>query len=364
MAKKREFNVFSLSFLDVMSCGFGAVILIYIIIHHSTEVTSQELNLELMAEVKKLEEEVLRDTEDLAQIKNVLNQTDDQIVTTEGMTMEIIQALGDLRSQINKMDLSGSSQTASIEKLKSELKQLDEEAATLEGSVGASETSGRNVRSIAGEGDRQYLTGLRIGGQHILILLDTSASMLDSTIVNVIRLRNMSDGKKKQSGKWQRAIRTVEWLIANMPLNANYQVYGFNTKAGPLVTKDLSPWMETTDKESTNKLLKSLKSIVPADGTSLQAAFSAAAKLEPKPDNIFLIADGLPTQGAIPPKSTSISSKDRVLLFKDSLQVLPEHIPVNVILFPMEGDPLAAPSFWQLAQSSGGSFLSPSKDWP
>ena len=33
MAKRRETNIFSLSFLDVMSCGFGAVVLIFLIIN-------------------------------------------------------------------------------------------------------------------------------------------------------------------------------------------------------------------------------------------------------------------------------------------------------------------------------------------
>jgi hypothetical protein len=37
---------------------------------------------------------------------------------------------------------------------------------------------------------------------------------------------------------------------------------------------------------------------------------------------------------------------------------------VNVVLSPMEGDPLAASEFWKLAQSSGGSFMAPAKDWP
>ncbi len=39
-------------------------------------------------------------------------------------------------------------------------------------------------------------------------------------------------------------------------------------------------------------------------------------------------------------------------------------VPVNVILFPMEGDPMAASSYWKLAMRSGGSFLSPPEDWP
>ena len=39
-------------------------------------------------------------------------------------------------------------------------------------------------------------------------------------------------------------------------------------------------------------------------------------------------------------------------------------IPVNIILMPLEGDPSAAAVFWQLAQYTQGSFLTPSKDWP
>ena len=43
---------------------------------------------------------------------------------------------------------------------------------------------------------------------------------------------------------------------------------------------------------------------------------------------------------------------------------LPGGIPVNTILFPMEGDPAAALAFWQLTTKSRGSMISPSRDWP
>ena len=39
-------------------------------------------------------------------------------------------------------------------------------------------------------------------------------------------------------------------------------------------------------------------------------------------------------------------------------------MPVNVILFPMEGDPMASPAFWKLAMASRGSFMTPSSAWP
>ena len=82
------------------------------------------------------------------------------------------------------------------------------------------------------------------------------------------------------------------------------------------------------------------------------------------PDNIFLIVDGLPTQGLNPPKSNVVSSQERNALFVDAISLTSGNIPINVILFPMEGDPLAAASYWRLAQITSGSFLAPSEDWP
>ncbi len=69
---------------------------------------------------------------------------------------------------------------------------------------------------------------MKIGGEHILLAFDTSASMLDDTIVNVIRRRNMSDDSKRDAPKWRRAVRTVEWLTAQFPLDSQFQIYGFN----------------------------------------------------------------------------------------------------------------------------------------
>jgi hypothetical protein len=39
-------------------------------------------------------------------------------------------------------------------------------------------------------------------------------------------------------------------------------------------------------------------------------------------------------------------------------------VPVNVILFPLEGDAMAPAAYWMLAKNSGGAFMSPAKDWP
>ncbi len=362
--KRRDFNVFGLAFLDIMSCGFGAVILIFIVINHSTEVTSQEINAQLLAEVKKIEVEIEDEKLNLIELRNTVDQTDDVITTTEGLVLEIIKAIKELQAQIRELAKEGASQEDSIEALKAELKLLEEEAASLQGSVAGAEASGSSLRSFAGDGDRQYLTGLKIGGGHILILLDASASMLDKTIVNVIRRRNLSDELKLASEKWQRAIATVEWIMANMPNDSNFQLVTFNTSSQSVIKGTDADWLQAIEKDQTDQAISRLKTVIPSGGTSLHHPFQLAKNMVPQPDNIFLIVDSLPTQGLSAPKRSAISSKDRVALFGNALELLPQTSPINVILFPMEGDPVAAPSYWRLAQITGGSFLSPPEDWP
>jgi hypothetical protein len=86
--------------------------------------------------------------------------------------------------------------------------------------------------------------------------------------------------------------------------------------------------------------------------------------MDPLPDNIFLIVDGLPTQGVREPKKSTVTGQQRMKLFNEAVRYLPANIPFNIILFPMEGDPLAATAYWNLAQATGGTYMSPSSDWP
>jgi hypothetical protein len=107
-----------------------------------------------------------------------------------------------------------------------------------------------------------------------------------------------------------------------------------------------------------------LRSAIPAGGTSLFHAFEAANSLHPKPDNILLITDGLPTQGRKKPVGNTVSSQERLKLFSNAIKQLPVSAPVNTILLPMEGDAYAAAAFWKLAVNTRGSFLTPARDWP
>ena len=358
MAGKRKFSTFSLSFLDIMSCGFGAVVLVFLIIKHDVNTQVEEQNLELQAEVNLLDEEVIEGQAQLVKIKNTLSLLDQELVEASGLARRINDQIDAIANKIAILDQESDDQQ--IIKMKEQLRTLMLEKKKLEDE----QAQGNDARRFVGQGERQYLTGLKLGGARTLILLDVSASMLDSQIVNIIRRKNMSDESKKQSKKWQRAIRAVEWLVAKFPLSSQYQLYVFNTQTRPLLADTEHEWLAIADEEKLNTGINALQELVPGGGTSLENAFRAVSFLDPLPDNIVLLTDGLPTQGLKAPKGHTVSGPQREELFNQAVEILPEGIPVNVLLWPMEGDPMAASAFWKLAQHSLGSFMSPSKDWP
>ncbi len=364
MAKRREGNVFSLSFLDIMSCGFGAVILIFIVIDHASETQATEISAELQAEVTRLEELVEDDTENLVQIRNTLSDTDDEIITAQTMATQLVEQIREIEQLIAQLQEDGASRDEDIDDLKQELKELEREAERLQGTVGGDERTGTALRSFVGEGNRQYLTGMNVGGENVLILMDASGSMLHETIVNAVILSNVSKERKLQAEKWQRAIRTVEWIMANLPPDSDFQLMTFNTETTTLLEAEDGDWLNSIERQQTDEVIDRLKDFEPGGGTSLHLPFAAVRDLDPMPDNIFLIVDSLPTMGFEEQRRTAVPSRIRVRLFLEALEELPEAIPVNVILFPMEGDPLATPHFWILSQLTGGSFITPSKDWP
>ena len=215
--------------------------------------------------------------------------------------------------------------------------------------------TGRGARSL----------GLRVGGGHILIMVDASASMLDETVVNVLRMRNMSEARKLLSEKWRRTLSTVDWLAAQLPLESEFQIYAFNTQTWPLKEGSDGKWLKVNDPNALNEALSALRKTIPKDGTSLENAFGAIATLNPKPDNVILITDGLPTQAASAPLiKKTVDGDDRLKFFERAVAKYPKNVPLNVILMPMEGDPSAPSAFWLASRRTGGSFISPSKDWP
>ncbi len=365
-SSRRNISTFSLSFLDIMFCGFGAVVLLVLLISsHSrssreqtlaglrSELSEQELEFRLTAE------QVQRLRGERGAVEQRLEQLNSEIEATAAELEQARQAGG---AGTGRQD-----ERQRIVQLQQELKTLEQqnrelarqaEAAALEA------RQGRQVRAFVGKGNRQYLTGLKLDGKRVLILVDSSASMLDRKIVDIVRRKVLDEEQRRRAPKWQKALATAEWLVANLAPQSSIQLAHFSTEVSMLGGAAGQGWIQLTDFDKIEALLTELKQVAPLGGTNLENPFLKARTLTPQPDNIVLITDGLPTQSKQARRSATIDGAARVKLYERAIKNLPAQVPVNTILFPIEGDPLAAALYWKLAVDSGGSFFTPTRDWP
>lgn len=363
---RRQFNVFNLSFLDVMACGLGAVVLFFMIINAQVKVRADRVNEKILAETNKLEDEVLDGRKNLVRVRTTLESKKEEQVATEGEARRLQEMIEQLLAELAKYENETVAQKESIEQLRADVQRLEEAKKRLSAkSADQSPDTGQRIRSFVGEGNRQYLTGMKMGGQRVLILVDASTSMLGRTYVNVVRFRNMPDDKKRRAPKWQQAVNTVDWITTQIRPGTRFQIYIFNEEAVSVLEGTDGTWLDVGDGSRLTEAIDALREVVPEKGTSLHKAFAAAKQMDPPPDNIYLLTDGLPTQGRNPPSRVEkVKPSRRANYLTQAVKELPRRAPVNVLLFPMDGDPAAAGLFWDLSRRTRGSFLTPARDWP
>jgi hypothetical protein len=364
MKQRRPLNTLSMSFLDAICCGFGAVLLLFLILSHNSAAERRKATAALEREVEALEHEVSGGRGRAAALGASVAQARERRQRLLAQARTLTENIAGRRYDLAQLDADSVAREAHVNRLKADLKSSDEALKRLEGGARQRVEEGDRLRAFPGEGDRQYLTGLKVGGERVLILLDTSASMLGERIVDVVRLRNLPAGAQRQAPKWQRALATVDWIATQIPPRARFQIFAFNEHAEPVVRDTGARWLDAGDPAVLNRAVDATKRIVPQGGTSLHHALDVINQLQPRPDNVFLVTDGLPTIDRERGAAYTVSGEQRVRFFEAAVAAMPRGVPVNVILLPMEGDPMAASAFWRLAQLTRGSFLSPAEDWP
>jgi hypothetical protein len=362
--KRRAFEVFTLSFLDCICCGFGAVVLFYTIVQ--AQAGAQEIQRidQLTGEVNKLDEEVKEGTKNLVVLRNTLEKTDEDATSAQARAARVAEELKKREAQTSTYEEDTLAKREHINQLMADVKSLQEGVKRLQGGALDKAPAGDRVKAFRGRGNRLYISALQIKGKRVLVLLDTSASMMDDDVVKIIRLRNEPEAARKAAVKWRRSLDMVEWITAQLVPNSQFQVYGFNTKAKAVQPDTQGKWLDSNDPRAINNVLNAARNIVPGEGTSLINAFNAARVINPAPDQIILITDGLPTQGSVPPARKFIKVGEREKLFDDAAKTVNKDMPMDIVLLPLKGDLLAAHAFWRLARRTGGSYVIPSRDWP
>jgi hypothetical protein len=201
-------------------------------------------------------------------------------------------------------------------------------------------------------------------GEYILFLVRASGSMVGNTIEEAVEMQSKTDDEKRASAKWVRVVDSVRWMISSLPADSSFQVLMFAEETEPLIDTHSVDWIHREDGEMIQEVLDSLAKIVPQGGANMERAFSAIRSMGTVPDAVVMLTDGLPTQSDTYPSGEFVSEQDRVRYFNAAVRIAASDIPVNTILYPLEGDPASPFLFWQLADRTEGALVSPAPSWP
>jgi len=336
-----------------MASGLGAIILILIIVKQDVDKASPENDL-LNA--------------DLAQLEEQENKLKSSISGINSDALQKMQGIAKIQAQISALR---SEEEAKSEQLSQKKRELSSVKNTIKHAPKARKD---DVVKNDNGGEENYIMGLKVEGRKILFLIDSSASMTDEKLIDIIRRKNSSDARKKNGPKWQRTKRVVRWLLARAPKSSRVAVVSYNRKVKVLAG---GGWFNSRDANQISRIYRELDKLVPSGATNLQLGLQKAKSL--KPTDIYLVTDGLPTVGqsryaslnpfaacsSLLGKSTKISGPCRVKLFRQSIrESAPANTKVNVVLLPIEGDPQAAPEYWAWTAFTGGLLISPAVSWP
>ena len=363
--KKAKFELFGTAFLDCICCGFGAVILLFVIVNGQMEGERKEATKNLREAVAQAEAEVKTQEQKQQTLEATLASSRDEL-SAKRQRMAEIQAA---KTEANQAADTTKVTTEETKKMEAELARLEKTIADSKEKAKTqvkSDPDPNSMIAFSGDGDRQYLTEMRTEGERVLFLIDLSRSMLGETMAEHARIQSLPPTEQRQTRKWQQVLASMRWLMAQASaVNTSYQVYVFNHSASALIPGTEGTWLSFSDEAQLEKVLAQLDTLHPDGGANFDEAFLCPDQFDEPPDLIYLLSDGLPTQSNNRVNTSgSVSGAKRREYFNTAARHLGNRIPVNALLYPMENDPYAAPAFWVLACRTQGSFFCPPKDWP
>ena len=153
-SKRRSTSQFNLAFLDIMCCGFGAVVLLVMLLNGDMLAVRREIVADLRSEVMRLEREVRVGQELLVSLQNSTQETADEIVRTEGLSRQVLENIETAREQLASLHGQSQAKQLHINALQSDLLSLDEKYRRIGAERQTELARGEQVRRFIGQGDR------------------------------------------------------------------------------------------------------------------------------------------------------------------------------------------------------------------
>ena len=162
--KRREIDIFNMSFLDVVSCGFGAIILLLVLIQVSEPRVIEQLAVDLSGLVQRLEQEIHRIRGETTILNRDLTEKQEQLSVHRQQLARLKGDLSSVRGEHKATRNDHEAQTIIENQLETAQQTLSDEVRRLY----ASQPRRPPDSSIG---------GVPVDSEYIVFIIDTSGSM-------------------------------------------------------------------------------------------------------------------------------------------------------------------------------------------
>jgi hypothetical protein len=260
-SRRREVEVFNLSFLDVISCGFGAIILL-LVVTRTSELTGLE------EAVRQLDGVVAQLQDQLHQIRGETDVLNRQVESRSDLLEERRRELAQLQAQL--ADLQQRYDAATKDAAVADI--LEGRLAT------AKQDLTEEMRRLAGasyrRGTDEPVAGIPVDSEYVIFVIDTSGSM--------------------QTFNWDLMLRTLQETLDVYPRVKGMQV--MNDEGHYMFSHYAGEWMQDTPARR-KAILERARNWTPFSNSSPVEGIQAAISTFWSPDrkiSIYVFGDDYP----------------------------------------------------------------------
>ena len=167
MRRPRESDSFNISFLDVMSCGFGAIILLLMITRSSAPTEIEVTDVTPAESVNALQEQLFAIRGETSTLNRELNAKQEQLSAFKDRVARLRRDLTDVQAQFQTSSQLSDETTQEVGRLAIARQSLTEEMQRLLG-----DSFNRENNTVG---------GIPVDSEYIIFVIDTSGSMYDSS---------------------------------------------------------------------------------------------------------------------------------------------------------------------------------------
>ena len=190
MIKRRGIEEFSVSFLDVICCGFGAIILLLMVTKTLEPAVLEDSNLDLSEQIAAREQAVFEINGKIEELREQIGDDSEQLQRSLSRQDDTQTQLSDILGRFDEMTQASKNISSENQQLASARQSLTDEMETLLG------LDFRRSSDLVG--------GISVDSEYIIFIIDTSGSM--------------------QSAAWGQAVQKVSETLSIYPQIKGIQV--------------------------------------------------------------------------------------------------------------------------------------------